>query len=141
MVAQIRAHTWRHLKWKQCKKQLGTELKWSKTASRPKLSKLVECGLEWSQMVQYDRNSPNDPKHSKLVQRGLKWIFEGSTMDPSSPNDLKMDQNGPCGQKGPKWIKMVQNGLKWSILVQEQEQKQTDWSLRTLFSSNETDFG
>ena len=58
-------------------------------------------------------------------------------MDTSSPNDLKMDQNGPCGQKGPKWIKMVQNGLQWSKLVQEQ----IDWSLRTLFSSNETDFG
>ena len=53
----------------------GTELKWSKTAYRPKLlklSKLVECGLEWSQMVQYDRNSPNGPKQSKLVQSGLK---------------------------------------------------------------------
>ena len=58
-------------------------------------------------------------------------------MDPSSPNDLKMDQNGPCGQKGPKWIKMVQNGRKQSKLVQEQ----IDWSLRTLFSSNEIDFG
>ena len=49
-------------------------------------------------------------------------------MDPSSPNDLKMDQNGPCGQKGPKWIKMVQNGRKQSKLVQEQ----IDWSLKTL---------
>ena len=32
----------------------GTELKWSKTAYRPKLlklSKLVECGLEWSNMI------------------------------------------------------------------------------------------
>ena len=87
----------------------GSETKWSKTASRPKLSKLVECGLEWSQIVQYDQNSPNDPKHSKLVQSGLKWIVEGSTMDPSSPNDLKMDQSGPCGPKG---IKMDQNGPK-----------------------------
>ena len=81
----------------------GSESKWSKTASRPKLSKLVECGLEWSQMVQYDRNSPNGPKQSKLVQSGLKWRVH------NGPKQSKRSKNGP---KRSLWSKMDQNGPK-----------------------------